>query len=79
MLTSVAALLEMIKEMRFGNKKGAAFGCYGWHAESTKLIEEELKKAGFEIIGERLNANWNPDDAAQNACVEYGMQLASKI
>lgn len=34
-LTSVAGWLSFLKELKFKNKKGAAFGCYGWSGESV--------------------------------------------
>ena len=47
-LSSTAAILEMIKGLEFKGKKAAAFGSYGWSGESVKIITEELNKAGFE-------------------------------
>jgi len=35
-LTSVAAILELIKGLKFKEKKAAAFGCHGWSGESAK-------------------------------------------
>jgi flavorubredoxin len=61
-LSSIAGLLEMVKGMKFMNKKAAAFGCYGWHDVSTKVIEDTLKESGFEILLEPLRFIWSPDD-----------------
>ena len=78
-LTSVAGILEEIKGMSFKNKKAAAFGCYGWSGESVKIITEELKKSGFNVINNGITAMWNPDDIAINKCFEYGRQFAEAI
>lgn len=78
-LTSVAATLEMIKGFRFRNKKGAAFGSYGWSGEATKLITEELGKAGFEIINSGIRELWNPDEDALNRCRELGKSIAEVL
>jgi flavorubredoxin len=78
-LVSVAGILEEIKGLKFKNKKAAAFGCYGWSGESTKIISESLKAAGFEVVDDGIKAMWNPDNENITKCIEYGKQLAAKI
>ena len=78
-LVSVAGILEEIKGLKFKNKKAAAFGCYGWSGESTKIISESLKTAGFEVVDDGIKAMWNPDNENITKCVDYGRQLAAKI
>jgi len=78
-LVSVAGILEEIDGLKFKKKKAAAFGCYGWSGESTKIISEKLKAAGFEVVDDGIKAMWNPDDENIVKCVEYGRQLAAKI
>ena len=63
-LSSVAGWLEFLKQLKFKNKKAAAFGCYGWSGESVKLLQEKLKDSGFEVIDEHIRASWTPDEAA---------------
>ncbi|MBA7524870.1 Anaerobic nitric oxide reductase flavorubredoxin [subsurface metagenome] len=75
-LSSVAEILEMIKGMRFKNKKAAAFGCYGWSGESIKVIKEHLEKSGFSVINDGIRALWNPDDESIEKCVEFGREIA---
>ena len=62
-LSSVAGLLEFTKQLKFKNKKAAAFGCYGWSGESVKILQEKLKDAGFSVIEENVRAAWTPTDA----------------
>jgi len=78
-LTSVAAILEEIRGLKFKNKKAAAFGCYGWSGESVKMIAENLTTAGFDAVDEGLKVMWNPDDAGIESCVEYGKGLPVKL
>ena len=78
-LVSVAGILEEIKGLKFKNKKAAAFGCYGWSGESTKIISENLKSAGFELVDDGIKAMWNPDAENITKCVEYGRQIAAKL
>lgn len=74
-LYSIAGILEMIKGMKLKNKKAAAFGSYGWSGEAVKLITEELKKAGLEVINEGIKINWTPDEDADKQCIEFGESL----
>lgn len=78
-LVSVASILEEIKGLKFKNKKAAAFGCYGWSGESTKLISECLATAGFDLADDGLRAMWNPDDDSIAQCYEYGRKFAGSI
>lgn len=78
-LTSTAAILEMIKGFKFKGKKGAGFGSYGWSGESTKLITEELEKAGFEIINSGIRELWNPDEDGLNRCRDFGKSIVEVL
>lgn len=75
-LSSVAEILEMIKGLRFKNKKAASFGCYGWSGESIKVLIDLLEKSGFSIINDGIRALWNPDENALEKCVEFGKEIA---
>lgn len=75
-LTSIAALLEEIKGMKFKNKKAAAFGCYGWSGESPKIIAEYLQQAGFAVFSDTLKSTWQPDANAEMESRKFGGKLA---
>lgn len=62
-LSSVAGWLEFLKQLKFRNKRAAAFGCYGWSGESVKILKERLADAGFEVIDEQVRSLWNPDES----------------
>jgi len=78
-LSSVAALLEEMRGLKFRNKQAFAFGTYGWSGESVKMIREGLVSAGFALIDDGIKALWNPDADAVKACVEYGRTIARDI
>jgi anaerobic nitric oxide reductase flavorubredoxin len=61
-LSSVAGWLEFLHQLKFKNKKAAAFGCYGWSGESVKILKQKLTEAGFETIEENVRSLWNPDE-----------------
>ncbi|NLZ92708.1 MAG: anaerobic nitric oxide reductase flavorubredoxin [Firmicutes bacterium] len=75
-LHSVAGFINLMKGLRFKNKKAAAFGCYGWSGESIKIINELMENAGFEVLSEGYRNQWHPDDDAQKAAVDYGKKIA---
>lgn len=62
-LSSMAGWLEFLKQLKFKDKKAAAFGCYGWSGESVKLLQEKLREAGFSVIEESVRSQWNPEEA----------------
>ncbi len=76
-LSAMAEILEMIKGLRFKNKKAASFGCYGWSGESIKIIREHLEKSGFSVINDGIRALWNPDQESIEKCVEFGREIAN--
>jgi flavorubredoxin len=75
-LTSLAAILEEIKGLKFKGKKAAPFGCYGWSGESVQIISNILTESGFDVVDEGLKVMWNPDKEGINKCIEYGKKLS---
>lgn len=65
-LSSVAGWLEFLKQLKFKQKKAAAFGCYGWSGESVKQLQKLLGDAGFSVVDESIRPMWKatPEDLA---------------
>ncbi len=78
-LSGMGGLLEMVKGMKFKNKKAASFGSYGWSGEAVKLLTEDLEKAGFEIVNEGRRALWVPDEEELAAFQEYGREFVRNL
>jgi flavorubredoxin len=76
-LSGMAGLLDIVKGLSFKNKKGAAFGSYGWSGESVAVLNEELKKAGLDVVDEGIKVLWNPDEDALKTCFEFGQKVAA--
>ena len=74
-LHSVAGILEMIKGMKLKGKKAAAFGSYGWSGGAVKLITEELRRSGFEILNDGIKVEWTPGEEETSKCIEFGENL----
>lgn len=78
-LSAAAGILEEIRGLSFKDKRAASFGCYGWSGESVKMINDLLKKAGFEVMDDGIKVLWNPDDEATGKCIDYGKRLAGYL
>jgi len=78
-LSSLGGLLEMIRGLGFKNKKGAAFGAYGWSGESVKMLTAQLKECGFEVASEGIRAMWNPDGDALEQCRAFGRDFGQGL
>jgi len=76
---AIGGILEMIRGLKFRKKKAAAFGTYGWSGESVKLISENLKESGFEVVNDGIKKLWVPDEAALEDCKEFGKQFINNI
>jgi flavorubredoxin len=61
MLPTVAAFLTYMKGLAPKNRKGLAFGSYGWGGQSIPQIETILKDAGFDVA-ESVKVQYVPDD-----------------
>jgi flavorubredoxin len=74
-LRSLSGFLHYLKELKFKNKKAAAFGCYGWSGESPGAIQELLRNAGFDVQDEVFKVNWNMTDDLEHEAMEFGRNL----
>lgn len=79
LMNAVGGLLDMIQGLGFKNKKGAAFGSYGWSGESVAILEEKLKASKIEVVQEGIKVLWNPDEEAMEACKEFGRNFVEKL
>ncbi len=76
---TVADFMTYMKGLKPQNKIGAAFGSFGWSGESVKILEKELADMKFDLITPGLKHQYVPDDAAREACVAFGRQIAAAI
>jgi anaerobic nitric oxide reductase flavorubredoxin len=79
LLPTITPILEDLKGLKFQNKVGAAFGCYGWSGESVKIIEEHLTSSKIPLAAEGIRAKWQPRDEDLARCREFGGAIASAI
>ena len=79
LLPTIMPILEDIKGLKFQNKIGAAFGCYGWSGESVKIIEEHLSRCQIPVVAEGVRAKWQPRPDDLVKCRELGRTLARAV
>ena len=59
-LPNVAALLSYLKGLQPKNKKGFAFGSYGWGGQSIGMVNQALQELGVELLLEPIKINYIP-------------------
>ncbi len=78
-LYSLGGLLEMMKGLKFKNKKAATFGSYGWSGEAVKQLSDHLREAGFTVLNEGLRMLWVPDEKSLEECSVFGTELIQQF
>lgn len=78
-LSNTAALLEMMKGLKFKEKAGAAFGSYGWSGESPGIIAEALQVSGFDVLKTNYKALWTPDKEAVEEGIAFGKSFMNEL
>ena len=76
---AIAGLIEMMKGLKFKNKKAASFGSYGWSGDAVKQLNAKLMEAGFELVNDGITKLWVPDAEMLEDCVTYGRDFANSI
>lgn len=76
---TVGDFLVYMKGLRPQKKKAAAFGSYGWGGGAVKIIEQELKNSGVEILEPGLQVRYRPHEEDLEKCREFGRQLAEVV
>lgn len=76
---AIAGLLEMMKGLKFKQKRAAAFGSYGWSGDAVKQLNAKLTEAGFSLVNDGLAKLWVPDETTLADCVEYGREFAKAL
>ncbi len=79
-LPTIAPILEDIRGLKFQNKIGAAFGSYGWAAQSVRIVEEQLHKCNIPVISPGgVVAKWQPTPGDLARCRDFGKKIAQAV
>lgn len=76
---AMAGILEMIKGLKFKQKKAAAFGSYGWGGGAVKEMNKWLTDSGFQLLSDGLGTEWVPDQATIERCRQFGRDFAANL
>ncbi|MCD4817749.1 MAG: FprA family A-type flavoprotein [Candidatus Cloacimonetes bacterium] len=64
-LPTVAAFLTYLQGLAPKKRIGLAFGSYGWGGQSVGIVEESLRKCGFEMLSQ-IRLQYIPDEQVLN-------------
>lgn len=73
---TVADFLTYLKGLKPKNKLAASFGSFGWSGEAAKLVENELKTMGLDLVEEPLKIQYVPTRDSLEKCFEFGRRIA---
>jgi flavorubredoxin len=76
---TIADTMSYLKGLRPKHLIGAVFGSYGWSGESVKELEAILTSMKVDIIGERVNVMYVPNDEDLIRCRDLGLEIAQKM
>ncbi|MCR4393771.1 MAG: flavodoxin domain-containing protein [Dehalococcoidales bacterium] len=78
-LPTIRPIMEDLKGLKFQNKIGAAFGCYGWSGESVGILEDHLKQCKINVVAPAVKAKWQPKEDDLVQCRALGQKVAQAI
>ncbi len=73
---SIAQILSYLKGLHPLNKKGVAFGSYGWGGEAIEAITKEMRACGIEVVEPGLGIVYVPMQNDLASCFELGRRIA---
>ena len=76
---TTADFITYLKGLKPKNKKGAAFGSYGWSGEAVKLLTAALEEMKVDVIDPGLRVQYVPDNDAIKGCHELGKKIAAAL
>ena len=78
MSPSIAAFLEKLASCKVKNKKGLAFGSYGWANVVTKQINDRLTNAGITLLSDQnTSVNYTPSDNDLENLYQFAYNIAT--
>ncbi|OGD44834.1 hypothetical protein A3K69_02445 [Candidatus Bathyarchaeota archaeon RBG_16_57_9] len=75
---SVAEFLAYMRGLKPQGKVGAAFGSYGWAGGAKRIVEEEMRQAGVELMDSDLEFSYRPTEDERLRCYEFGAAVAER-
>lgn len=76
LMPAMARTLTYVKGLRPLNKKGFAFGSYGWAEKGATLVDSILEEMVVEKIMPPLTIRFKPDAQALKVCYDAGVKMS---
>lgn len=76
-MPTMVGLLSYLKGLKPLNKKGLAFGSYGWSRGGAEGCDAALRDMRVEIIREPISVKWRPKASDLETAAAAGRQLAA--
>lgn len=78
-LSTLAAVLEELHDLKPQRKLGAIFGSYGWAGGAEKALEARMKEASIELIEPPLRVKYRPAAAELAESREFGKRIGARV
>jgi len=79
-MSSMKTFLFEMEKADLRGKVGAAFGSYGWSAESVPRMNDTMKHVfGMNVVEPGLNLSRRPSESNLNQCKDFGRKIAERI
>lgn len=78
LMPQAAAAMTYLMGLRPQNKRGFAFGSYGWGRGGAEAVQEYLEKMKFQLLRDPLKCQYVPDKQMLETCREAGHMLAGE-
>lgn len=79
MAPSVASFLERVKSCKINDKKGLAFGAYGWFRNVPSTLSDKLKEAGFEPAADAIAQNFTPSEDELDNYYKLALEIGKSL
>ena len=76
---TVADFLAYMRGLKPQNKIGAAFGSYGWAGGAKRVVEEEMRQAGIELVENDLEFSYKPTEEEWRLAYDFGVKIADRV
>ena len=76
---TVADFLAYMRGLKPMNKVGAAFGSYGWAGGAKRIVEEEMRQAGVELVENDLEFSYRPTGEEWRGAYKFGADIAERV
>ena len=75
----VAGFIQHLKSSRPKNKKGLAFGAYGWFPKVAGMVHAKCEEAGLEMVNDAIAQNFQPNENELESYYNLAQEIAKTL